>query len=901
MSEHQPVYAVSLSGLRHRYGKLLALDVPQLAIPAGCMAGFIGPDGVGKSTLLALIAGAARIQRGRILTLDADMAEASQRRALCQRVAYMPQGLGRNLYPTLSVLENIDFFGRLYGHRQRSAHIEELLSATGLAAFADRAAGKLSGGMKQKLGLCCALVHEPDLLILDEPTTGVDPLSRRQFWALIARIRLRRPGISVLVASAYIEEAERFDTLVAMNDGKVLATGSPAALMQASMSEHLEQAFIALLPAASSPHAPAIPPPMARVAADAEIAIEARNLSCRFGDFVAVDRVSFQIRRGEIFGFLGSNGCGKTTTMKMLTGLLPVTEGEAALFGRRIDSRELATRARVGYMSQGFSLYTELTVRQNLLLHARLFHLPAAAITDRVPEMLARFGLSPYAAQRPDSLPLGIRQRLSLAVALIHAPEMLILDEPTSGVDPVARNSFWQLLTDLARVDGVTIFISTHFMNEAERCDRLSLMHAGRVLAQGTPQEIRGDHATLEDAFIASLEAAGGIGPALPVAAVTSQAPQPSSWLRLWAYAVREALEVRRDPIRLAFALLGPVLLMVVFGYGISFDVEKLSYAALDHDRSPASRRYLDNFAGSRYFLQQAALQDHAEMERRLRSGRLKVALEIAPGFGFDLAHGRIPQVGVWVDGADPERAATSLGYVAGAHQHFLDELYRSDPALAPPPPPAHIAVRFLYNQDFRSVYSVVPSVLMLLLIFIPSMMTALAVVRERELGSITNLYVTPVTGTEFLLGKQLPYVVLGYINFLTMLALAYWLFHVPVKGSLGALTLGAALYVIATTGFGLLVSTFVKTQVAAIFAAGILSTLPAIQFSGMFTPVSSLSGSAREMARIFPSTYFQHVSMGSMTKALGWRDLGLSLLALAACALVLLLLARALLRTQAR
>ena len=903
MSASEPAWVVSLSGLGHRHGKVLALDVPQLAIPAACMVGFIGPDGVGKSTLLALVAGAARIQRGRILTLGGDMAEPAHRRAACQRIAYMPQGLGRNMYPTLSVLENIDFFARLYGQRQRSAHIEELLSATGLSAFSGRAAGKLSGGMKQKLGLCCALVHEPDLLILDEPTTGVDPLSRRQFWALIARIRLRRPGLSVLVASAYMEEAEHFDWLVAMNDGKVLATGSPAALKRGS--DNLEAAFIALLPPASQP--PAAVAPAAPSAAGAEIAIEAHNLSCRFGDFVAVDRVSFQIRRGEIFGFLGSNGCGKTTTMKMLTGLLPVTEGEAALFGHAIDSGELATRGRVGYMSQGFSLYTELSVRQNLLLHARLFHLPAAAMADRVQQMLERFGLVPYAAQRPDSLPLGMRQRLSLAVAVIHGPEMLILDEPTSGVDPVARNSFWQLLTDLARVEGVTIFISTHFMNEAERCDRISLMHAGRVLAQGTPQQVRGCHATLEDAFIACLEAAGaaGLAPSMSepaaAAALPVAPPRRFSWLRLWAYAVREALEVRRDPIRLAFALLGPALLMVVFGYGISFDVEKLSYAALDRDRSPASRRYLDNFAGSRYFLQQEPLQDHADMERRLRSGRLKVALEIGPGFGFDLARGRTPQVGVWVDGADPERAATSLGYVEGAHQHFLDQLYRSDPALAAPPPLAHIAVRFRYNQDFRSVYSVVPSVLMLLLIFIPSMMTALAVVRERELGSITNLYVTPVTGTEFLLGKQLPYVVLGYINFLVMLALACWLFHVPVKGSLGALMLGAALYVIATTGFGLLVSTFVKTQVAAIFAAGILSTVPAIQFSGMFTPVSSLSGSARLMARIFPSTYFQHVSMGSMTKALGWQDLGASLLALAACALLLLLLARALLRTQAR
>lgn len=912
-------FAASLSGVSHRYGKTLALDTLHLVIPAACMAGLIGPDGVGKSTLLALIAGASRIQTGHIEALGGDMAEHAHRLAACPRIAYMPQGLGRNLYPTLSVFENVDFFGRLFGHGQqeRRMRIDELLLATGLAAFSGRPAGKLSGGMKQKLGLCCALIHDPDLLILDEPTTGVDPLSRRQFWALIERIRARRPGMSVLVASACMEEAERFDWLVAMDGGKVLATGSPATLRLRTQTKTLEAAFIALLPQARrAQHVVlTIPPrPIAASLAEDTFVIEARGLMHRFGDFAAVDRVSFQIGRGEIFGFLGSNGCGKTTTMKMLAGLLPATEGEAKLFGLPIDSRDLATRKRVGYMSQGFSLYTELTVRQNLMLHARLFHLPVAVIPARVQQMETRFGLASYVNQRPESLPLGIRQRLSLAVAVIHGPEMLILDEPTSGVDPVARDSFWQLLVDLSRRDGVTIFISTHFMNEAQRCDRISLMHAGRVLAQGTPDAIRREHraATLEDAFIACLEQATGerleLQPAAVPASSAMAPPAPAqavmrrfSWCRLWAYTVREALEIQRDPIRLAFALLGPVLLMVVFGYGISFDVEKLSYAVLDHDRSPASRSYLGNFAGSRYFLEQAPLADHAELEQRLRSGKLKVAIEIPPGFGSDLARKRAPAVGIWVDGAMPSRAETSLGYIEGAHQAFLESLYRSDPALAPPSLPAQIEVRFRYNQDFRSVYAVVPSVLMLLLVFIPSMMTAVGVVREREMGSIINLYLTPVTGFEFLLGKQLPYVVLAYINFLCMLVLASWLFQVPVKGSLVALMLGAVLYVVATTGFGLLVSTFVKTQVAAIFAAGVLTTLPAIQFSGMFTPVSSLSGSAKWIGQVFPSTYFQHVSMGSMTKALGIADLLTSLVALAATAIILLLISRALLHTQAR
>lgn len=402
MTPHQPVDrgtveetpVVRVTNVSLRYGKRLALDAISLDLPAGRMVGLIGPDGVGKSSLFSLISGARAIQEGRINVLGGDMAEARHRLTVCPRIAYMPQGLGKNLYPTLSVFENIDFFGRLFGQGEveRGYRTEDLLNSTGLAPFRDRPAGKLSGGMKQKLGLCCALIHDPDLLILDEPTTGVDPLSRRQFWDLVERIRTGRPGMSLLISTAYMEEAARFDWLVAMDAGRVLATGTPQELLEHSGATSLEEAFIMLLPEEERRgHRAVVIPP--RTGDDGDIAIEAKDLTMRFGDFVAVDHVSFRIERGEIFGFLGSNGCGKTTTMKMLTGLLPASEGQAWLFGKAVDPKDLTTRQRVGYMSQSFSLYWELTVRQNLALHARLFHVPEQEINDRVEAMAERFHL----------------------------------------------------------------------------------------------------------------------------------------------------------------------------------------------------------------------------------------------------------------------------------------------------------------------------------------------------------------------------------------------------------------------------------------------------------------------------------------------------------------------------
>lgn len=872
-----------------RYGAVTALDKITLDLPAGCMVALIGPDGVGKSSLLALVSGARKIQNGTVEVLGGDIGDRRTRARLQPRIAYMPQGLGKNLYPTLSVFENLDFFGRLFGQdrAERKQRIDQLTEATGLTMFRDRPAAKLSGGMRQKLGLCCALIHDPDLLILDEPTTGVDPLSRRQFWELIDAIRAHREGMSVIVSTAYMEEAERFDWLVAMNAGKVIGTGTAADLKAKVGATTLEDAFIRLLPEAQrKEHRELVIPP--RVAGDHEWAIEAEGLTQRFGDFTAVDNVSFKIAKGEIFGFLGSNGCGKTTTMKMLTGLLPPTEGRSCLFGVPVDANNIETRKQVGYMSQSFSLYGELTTAQNLDLHARLFHLLPEKKQERIAALTERFGLAPYLDMQAANLPLGIRQRLSLAVAVVHEPKLLILDEPTSGVDPIARDQFWELLVELSREQGVTIFISTHFMNEAERCDRISLMHAGLVLASDTPDALKAvKHApTLEDTFIAYLE--DTTGKAAPPELVATQQDRsehrfkPFSLSRMLAYSYRETLELRRDKIRLAFALLGSVLLMFVLGFGISMDVQDLRFAVFDQDQSPESRAYVQNIAGSRYFIQQSPIRDAAELERRMHAGELTVALEIPPNFGRDLRQGRHPEIAAMVDGAVPFRGETTLGYVQGLHAQYISDLITEATGTRPNLMPTDIALRYRYNQDFRSIYAMVPAVISLMLVFIPAILMALGVVREKELGSITNLYVTPVTRLEFLLGKQLPYIAVAMFSFFCLVAQAIWVFDVPIKGSFLALTLGALLYVTTTTGLGLLISTFTKTQIAALFGAAALTMLPAVQFSGLSTPVTSLTGMAYWIGQGFPATYFLVISRGIFTKALGFTDLIVSFVKLA-------------------
>jgi ribosome-dependent ATPase len=909
--------AARLSDVTIRFGKTIALDRVSIEIPAKQTVALIGPDGVGKSTLFSLVSGAREIQDGKVEVLGGDMADALHRKLVCPKIAYMPQGLGKNLYPTLSIEENLQFFGKLFGQgpEEREARIANLTESTGLAPFRKRPAGKLSGGMKQKLGLCCSLIHDPDFLLLDEPTTGVDPLSRQQFWDLIDRIRADRPEMSVLVATAYMEEAEQFQWLVAMDAGKVLTTGTKEQIFEQTGKDTLEEAFIQLLPEEKrAGHKAIVIPPRQQTT---DVAIEAKGLTMRFGDFTAVDHVNFRIERGEIFGFLGSNGCGKTTTMKMLTGLLTASEGQAWLFGHEVRASDMATRQRVGYMSQAFSLYTELSVVQNLELHAQLFQVPQEEIEGRVHEMAARFGLLGLMDQYPESLPLGVRQRLSLAVAMIHKPEMLILDEPTSGVDPIARDGFWESMIELSRNDGVTIFVSTHFMNEAARCDRISLMNAGKVLISDTPARIvesKGS-ANLQDAFIAYLKEAAGITDEPPpssanvAAAIAEAKPEKAPGLargfsmrRMMSYATREGLELMRDPVRAALALLGSAILMLILGYGITLDVEHLPFAVLDRDGTVISQNYALQMAGStRYFDRHSDIADYSALERRMRSGELGVALEIPPNFGRDVSGGRPTEIAVWVDGAMPQRADTMKSYMKGLHLKWLNDTAFQQFGIKPPPGVVDIEVRYRYNPDVKSIVAMVPAVMPILLLLFPAMLTALGVVREKELGSITNFYVTPTTRTEFLLGKQLPYVILAMCNYVLLVLMALFIFRVPLKGDPVTLTVAALLYVCCATAIGLLFSTFTRSQIAALFGTMIGTLVPAMQFSGLINPITSLTGPAFLVGTTYPTTYFMTIARGVFSKGIGFETLGSAILVLAITYPIILSFSLMLLKKQER
>ena len=1018
---------VSIQNLSHRYGKTLALDGVSLDIPKGATVGLIGPDGVGKSTLLSLMAGVKVIQDGRVEVLGGDMADKDVRRDLSHRIAFMPQGLGRNLYPTLSVYENIDFHARLFGldGQERTRQIARLMEATRLAPFSGRAAGKLSGGMKQKLSLCCALVHSPDLLILDEPTTGVDPLSRRQFWALVDDLRREHAGMTVIVATAYIEEAQRFERLLAMDAGRLLENKPTAAVLADYGTDVLEEAYVKMLPPEKQQGSgglditPFVPDPAAPPA------MEAHGLTKRFGDFTAVDHVSFTIQKGEIFGFLGSNGCGKSTTMKMLTGLLEATEGAATLLGKPIDAGGLDTKMRVGYMSQAFSLYEELSVRRNLDLHARLYQMGAKGAAA-VEEALQQFDLADVADTAPASLPLGIRQRLQLAAACLHHPEVLILDEPTSGVDPAARDMFWRHLLKLSREDKITIFVSTHFMNEAARCDRISFMHKGRVLAVGTPAELaaRQNAPDLEEAFVQYLiEAEGGEGgersfrqeaaysesdqrefrqntdgvreqsshtlPAetptvgysaqaahaegesddrhselsddlqgkdtgssetqngvrepsshtlpeeIPTVGYSAQAahaevasdnghsqfsddpekhhPRPSEtpsatpdtqtfkyrFSMIWTFARREAKELLRDKIRLFFAVFGPLIIMASVSWGISFDVRNLKFAVYDRDQTAASRELVEYFDGSRYFLQQPPIQSEAEIDTVLKSSGAILVIDIPSGFGRDLARGLKPEVGFYVDGSMPFNATNIRGYIGSLITAYTKDRIADSGLPVSLKAPAGIEPRFMYNQDFDSINAIAPGVMMLVLMMIPAMMSAVGVVREREIGSIANFYASPAAVAQYLIGKQLPYIAVGMVNFAAMMLMIIYLFGVPLKGSFAGLAIGTLLMVSASTALGLLISCFVRSQLAAIFATAIITMIPAQTYSGFIYPLSTMEGGALVIGKTFPSSWYYTVSVGSFTKGLHTADLLHEYAAIAAFAATSLILACVLLKKQ--
>lgn len=546
---------IKASGFGKRYAGHVAVDTLDMAVRRGELYGLIGPDGAGKSSLMKAVAGVLSYEQGSLEVFGQLLDSERSAEAIKDRIGLMPQGLGQNLYGDLSVEENVDFFARLrlVPRAEAAARKEQLLAITRLAAFRQRPMKQLSGGMKQKLGLVCTLIHAPQLIILDEPTTGVDPVSRRDFWAILAEL-IAGQGLTALVSTAYMDEASRFNRMSLLHQGRKLAEGTPAEILQQApgsivqcrvepqlaamqrlaaawpqceamgpdirlfvpeanpdaarlqvttlldgldcrqldvLEPELEDVFVAMLGGQQGGSAaPALAAQQPQPAGQ-ELAIEAKGLSKRFGDFVAVGDVSFQVRQGEIFGLLGANGAGKTTAIKMLTGILPPSSGSGRVAGADMKQAGALIKSRIGYMSQAFSLYLDLTVVENIRLYAGIYGLDRKARAVRLQWILDMAGLHGHENDLAAALPMGLRQRLALGCALVHQPRVLFLDEPTSGVDPLGRRAFWDILFRLSRQDGVAMLVTTHYMSEAEHCDHLALMFAGKVVADASPQQMK--------------------------------------------------------------------------------------------------------------------------------------------------------------------------------------------------------------------------------------------------------------------------------------------------------------------------------------------------------------------------------------------------------------------------
>jgi ABC-2 type transport system ATP-binding protein len=493
--------AVAACGLHKTYRSVTAIDQIDLTIPPGQIFGLVGPDGAGKSTVLKIVAGLTKPDRnadghrGRCLVLGRDAVHNPE--SIRTLVGFMPQGLGLVLSPKLTVRQNIDFFADLYEveHDQIESRSKQLLEITNLDKFPDRLAGHLSGGMQQKLALCCTLIHHPRILILDEPTTGVDPVSRRDLWTILNDL-VASEGMTVIVATSYLDEAERCHHVAMVHQGRILLSGDPTELQTKTHKEDLRAAFVELL--AQQNNEDQIEANFERLAEKSihlnpkkdEPVIRVNELCKKFGTFTAVDHVCFDIFPGEIFGFLGPNGAGKTTAIKMLCGILTPTSGDAFIAGHHILHQRNSLKNRIGYMSQKFSLYRDLEVRENLELYRSIYGKQSHPVLNS-DELLDMVGLSGFEDRMTEDLPVGLKQRVALACSMVHLPDVLFLDEPTSGVDPLARDRFWEIVRFLSRKLGITLLLTTHYMDEAEFCDRLAMINGGKLVAMGTPGELQ--------------------------------------------------------------------------------------------------------------------------------------------------------------------------------------------------------------------------------------------------------------------------------------------------------------------------------------------------------------------------------------------------------------------------
>ncbi len=932
-----------------------ALGGVSLEARAGRLTALVGPDGGGKTTLIRLAAGLLTADAGELTVLGVDVSADPQQ--VQTRIAYMPQRFG--LYEDLTVQENLDLYADLHGVTvdERRERFARLMEMTALGPFTGRLAGRLSGGMKQKLGLACTLVRSPELLLLDEPTVGVDPLSRRELWQIIRQL-VDEEGLTVLLSTSYLDEAERCQHAVVLHQGKVLTQGPPAEIsrlaagraflaepppgqnprgLQARLLDEsrivdavpeggrvrvvcasddedcpasvggvsaaaalepvpprFEDGFMMLLWQTAGQKRPAAPqmslerPPQGD---GGQPVVEARNLVRKFGDFTAVDDVSFEVRRGEVFGLMGPNGAGKTTTFRMLCGLSAATAGMLRVAGSDLRRAGAQARERVGYVAQKFSLYGQLTVTENLEFFASAYGLHGSRRSERVKWALHEFELSRLAGLPSGQLPGGYRQRLAMAAALLHEPEILFLDEPTSGADPLARREFWRRITSLAE-QGVTVVVTTHFMEEAEYCDRVAIMDAGHVLAEGAPAELRrrahaagGRAPTMEDAFIAVVEEARNPHFATPLGEErpAEHAPRAQqdlhpgrSWTepanekagpenanrhrglratarRTGALVRKEIRQIVRDSSSIAIGIVMPVLLIALFGYALSLDVRLVPIAIVLEDPSPDAAELAAGFRLSSYF-DARLMTSMAQAQRLMLDREVDGIVRIRPDFARRLSHADA-EVQVIVHGTDANRARIIERYAQGAVAQWMAR--QAAEGRVTTAGPVALRDRMWFNEINESRYFLVPGLIVLIMTLIGALLTALVMSREWERGTLESLFVSPVRVEEILLGKTIPYFVLGMTGLALCLLAGKFLFQVPFRGSVLVLAGVSILYLLVALGIGLLISSAVKSQFVASQLTLLVTFLPALMLSGFLFDLRSMPAVVRLMTYALPARYY--------------------------------------------
>ncbi len=956
--------------MRKGQPSVTALDGVSLSAHHGELTALVGPDGAGKTTLLRLASGLLPRDGGKLEVLGIDVGADPQR--VQDQISYMPQRFG--LYEDLSVIENLDLYADLHGvtAEQRAERYPTLFEMTALGPFRRRLAGRLSGGMKQKLGLACTLVRQPELLLLDEPTVGVDPLSRRELWEIMRHL-VRDQGLTVLMSTSYLDEAERCNRAIILQQGRVLNEGPPQAVAQLAAGRcciltpadgssprrlqaqlidrddiidavpdggrvrivraeqpsaplddaqpatpRFEDGFMVLLRRnAQTERAQAIDMAHRVGTTREQPAVQVQSLVKRFGAFVAVDHISFEVQRGEIFGLLGPNGAGKTTTFRMLCGLLPPSGGQLRVAGADVRTAPASARARLGYVAQKFSLYAPLTVLENLEFFAGAYGLRGERRRERIDWALRQFDLLESASSVSGQLPGGYKQRLAMAAALLHEPEILFLDEPTSGADALARRAFWRRISALAD-QGVTVIVTTHFMQEAEYCDHVAIMDGGQVLAQGSPGEIRAraradalPEPTMEDAFIAVVERArrvsdrreGGSGmrqrtdarggPEAP----TGSDSRSAKLRRVRALVWKETRQIVRDPSSIAMGVILPLILILLFGFGLSLDVKDVPLAVVTEQPSSEATSLFATLQLSPYF-HPRLLHATPLAERQLMSGQVDGILVIPNDFATRVAGGKA-QLQLVLRGSDANSARIIEGYVEGAVGVWATQLGELGQARLSNTTagPVQVQTRLWFNEANDSRYFLVPGLVVLVMTLIGALLTAMVMAREWERGTLEALLVTPVRSDEILLGKTLPYFILALMGFGLCALSAEFLFHVPLRGSLWVLFGASMLYTLVALGIGLLISSAVKSQLVASQLTMLATFMPAFMLSGFLFDLRSMPAAVRFVTYLLPARYYVALLQSVFLAGDVWSVIIPNTLVLALMAALLALGSRAVMR----